>query len=115
MWLTLQHLLLPAVCLGVGPIATVTRIPRTSMVEVLQKDFVRTGRAMGLPDPLLVGKYALKNAFIATLTMIGVALNYMLAGSVMVESVRAAVSAADLTGARGAPGPRPTRRRRAPR
>lgn len=85
--LALRHLFLPAVCLAVGPIATITRITRTSMVEVLQRDFVRTGRAMGLPERLVVGKYALKNAFIATLTMIGVAVNYMLAGSVLVESV----------------------------
>ena len=86
-WVAFQHLLLPALCLGVGAVASITRITRTSVVEVLQKDFVRTGRAMGLPEWLVVGKYVLKNAFMATLTMIGVALTYMLAGSVLVESV----------------------------
>jgi len=84
---SLQHLLLPAFCLGVGAIASITRITRTSFVEALGKDFVRTGRAMGLPESIVIGKYVLKNAFIATLTMIGVALTYMLAGSVLVESV----------------------------
>jgi peptide/nickel transport system permease protein len=86
-WIALKHLFLPALCLGVGSIASITRITRTSFLEVLQKDFIRTGRAMGLPEPLLIGKYVLKNAFIGTLTMIGVALTYMLAGSVLVESV----------------------------
>ncbi len=86
-WIALEHLLLPALCLAVGAIASITRITRTSMVEALGKDFVRTTRAMGLSESLVVGKYVLKNAFISTLTMIGVALTYMLAGSVLVESV----------------------------
>lgn len=85
--ISLQHLLLPALCLAVGAVASITRITRTSVVDVLGKDFVRTSRAMGLPERLVIGKYVLKNAFIATLTMLGVALTYMLAGSVLVESV----------------------------
>jgi len=86
-WIAFKHLLLPALCLGVGAIASITRITRTSMVEALGKDFVRTARAMGLSESRVVGKYVLKNAFIGTLTMVGVALTYMLAGSVLVESV----------------------------
>jgi peptide/nickel transport system permease protein len=84
---SLQHLLLPAMCLAVGAVASITRITRTSVLDVLGKDFIRTSRAMGLPETLVIGKYVLKNAFIATLTMFGVALTYMLAGSVLVESV----------------------------
>jgi peptide/nickel transport system permease protein len=86
-WLSLQHLLLPAACLAVGAVASITRITRTSVLDVLGKDFIRTSRAMGIPETLVIGKYVLRNAFIATLTMIGVALTYMLAGSVLVESV----------------------------
>lgn len=86
-FLSLQHLLLPALCLAVGAVASITRITRTSVLDVLGKDFIRTSRAMGLPETLIIGKYVLKNAFIATLTMFGVALTYMLAGSVLVESV----------------------------
>lgn len=86
-WISLRHLVLPAFCLAVGSIASITRITRTSVLEVLHRDYVRTGRAMGLPERLVIGKYVLKNAFIGTLTMIGVALTYMLAGSVLVESV----------------------------
>jgi peptide/nickel transport system permease protein len=85
--LALLHLLLPALCLAVGSVASITRITRTSMLDVLGRDFIRTSRAMGLPERLVIGKYVLKNAFIATLTMLGVALTYMLAGSVLVESV----------------------------
>jgi peptide/nickel transport system permease protein len=85
--ISLRHLLLPALCLAVGSVASITRITRTSMLDVLGRDFVRTSRAMGLPERLVIGKYVLKNAFIATLTMLGVALTYMLAGSVLVESV----------------------------
>lgn len=85
--LSLRHLLLPALCLAVGSVASITRITRTSVLDVLGKDFIRTSRAMGVPESLVIGKYVLKNAFIATLTMLGVALTYMLAGSVLVESV----------------------------
>ena len=72
---------------GAGAIASITRITRTSVVDVLGKDFVRTARAMGFSESVVVGKYVLKNAFIGTLTMIGVALTFMLGGSVLVESV----------------------------
>lgn len=85
--ISLRHVLLPAICLAVGSVASITRITRTSVLDVLGKDFIRTSRAMGLPEYLVIGKYVLKNAFIATLTMLGVALTYMLAGSVLVESV----------------------------
>jgi len=85
--IALRHLLLPAMCLAVGAVASITRITRTSVLDVLGRDYVRTGRAMGFPEPIVIGKYVLKNAFIGTLTMIGVALTYMLAGSVLVESV----------------------------
>jgi len=86
-WIAFKHLLLPALCLSVGSIASITRITRTSMLETLRKDFVRTGRAMGFSERLVIGKYVLRNALIGTLTMVGVALTYMLAGSVLVESV----------------------------
>jgi peptide/nickel transport system permease protein len=86
-WVALRHLVLPALCLGAGAIASITRITRTSVVDVLGKDFVRTARAMGFSESVVVGKYVLKNAFIGTLTMIGVALTFMLGGSVLVESV----------------------------
>ena len=85
--ISLRHLLLPALCLAVGSVASITRITRTSVLDVLGRDFIRTSRAMGLPERIVIGKYVLKNAFIATLTMLGVALTYMLAGSVLVESV----------------------------
>lgn len=85
--IALRHLMLPALCLAVGAIASITRITRTSVLDVLGRDYIRTGRAMGLPESIVIGKYVLKNAFIATLTMVGVALTYMLAGSVLVESV----------------------------
>jgi peptide/nickel transport system permease protein len=85
--ISLRHLLLPAMCLAVGAVASITRITRTSVLDVLGRDYVRTSRAMGLPESIVIGKYVLKNAFIATLTMVGVALTYMLAGSVLVESV----------------------------
>jgi peptide/nickel transport system permease protein len=85
--ISLAHLLLPALCLAVGSVASITRITRTSVLDVLGRDYVRTSRAMGLSELTVIGKYVLKNAFIATLTMLGVALTYMLAGSVLVESV----------------------------
>ena len=85
--MTLRHMMLPAVALSLSPLATITRMMRASVLEVMQQDFVLTERALGLPSRLILFKYVLKNASISTLTVIGLYFGYLLSGSVLVEVV----------------------------
>ena len=83
----LKHMILPAFALSLSPLATITRMMRASVLEVLQQDYVLTERALGLPMNLILFKYVLKNAFISTLTVIGLYFGWLLGGSVLVETV----------------------------
>lgn len=84
---TWQHLLLPAVSLGVFSVANIARLLRAGLLEVFGEDFVRTARAKGVPETLVVLKHALKPAFIPTLTIIGLQFGAMLGASVFAEAV----------------------------
>lgn len=81
------HLVLPVVSLTVINLARYVLFLRTSMVEVLSEDFVRTARAKGLVGFIIVYKHALRNAFLPTLTMMGLQLGYMVGGAVLTETV----------------------------
>lgn len=83
----LRHILLPAFVLSFPALASITRINRAEMLEVLHRDFVLNEKAQGIPDRLVIYKYALKNALIPTLTMIGLRYGWMLGGTVLVETV----------------------------
>ena len=83
----LKHVLLPAVALSLSPLATITRMMRASMLEVLSQDYILTARALGLSQRLIVYKYALKNALSASLTVIGLYFGWLLGGTVLVETV----------------------------
>ena len=83
----LRHLILPAFALSLSALATITRMMRAGVLEVLQQDYVLTARALGLPRALILFKYVLKNAFISTLTVIGLYFGWLLGGSVLVETV----------------------------
>ncbi len=82
-----QHMALPAFALSLSPLATITRMMRASVLEALQQDYVLTERALGLPMRLILFKYVFKNAFISTLTIIGLYFGFLLGGSVLVETV----------------------------
>jgi peptide/nickel transport system permease protein len=84
---TVAHLLLPAFVLSFPALASITRINRAEMLEVLHRDFVLNEKAQGISNRLIVGKYALKNALIPTLTMIGLRYGWMLGGTILVETV----------------------------
>lgn len=84
---SLIHLFLPAVTLAMPPLATITRMTRSSMVEVLGHDYIRTARAKGVTERQLLGRHALRNAFLPTLTMIGLSLGWLMGGSLLVETV----------------------------
>ncbi len=82
-----QHLLLPAVAMSLSPLATIMRMMRASTLEVLTRDYVMTERALGLPERLIILKYVARNAFSATLTVIGLYFGWLLGGTVLVETV----------------------------
>jgi peptide/nickel transport system permease protein len=85
--LALRHLWLPALVLSFSALASITRITRASMLEALNNDSVRTERAIGIPWRVIVLKYVLRNAFIATLTIIALEFGWLMAGAVLVESI----------------------------
>ena len=85
--LALQHLAMPAIAMSLSPLATIMRMMRASTLEVLQQDYVTTERALGLSERLILFKYVLKNAFSATLTVIGLYFGWLLGGTVLVETV----------------------------
>ena len=83
----LAHILLPAFVLSFPALASITRINRAEMLEVLHRDFVLNERAQGIAKRIILFKYALKNALIPTLTMIGLRYGWMLGGTILVETV----------------------------
>jgi peptide/nickel transport system permease protein len=83
----LQSLVLPVLTLGFVNMGLITRMLRSSMVETLNQNYVLTARAMGVPDRKVVWDDALRNAFIPTLTVIGITIGLVLSGSVMLETV----------------------------
>ena len=86
-WLGLQTLILPSLALGTAVAAFIMRMVRSSLLEVLRQDFIRTANAKGLRDNVVLYRHALKNAFIPVLTVIGVQVGYLLGGAVIVESI----------------------------
>lgn len=86
-WTVVQHLILPGIALGTIPMAVIARMTRSSMLEVLKHDYVRTARAKGLADFWVIYKHALKNAFAPVLTVIGIQLGSLLGGAVLTETI----------------------------
>lgn len=83
----IKHLVLPAVALGMRPIAVLSRVVRTTMLEVLRQDFVMTARAKGVLERRILFGHALRNALIPVITLIGIQFGYALGGSVIIETV----------------------------
>lgn len=87
LWPWLSHLLLPAIALGLAAAAEIARQLRSSMIEVMQQDYVRTATAKGLSRRNVLWKHALKNAFIPTATVLGMQIAFLLGGTAVIESV----------------------------
>jgi ABC-type dipeptide/oligopeptide/nickel transport system permease component len=83
----LQHIILPAVVLGWFIMGLIARTTRSALLEVLSADYVRTARAKGLGEGLVVGFHALRNALIPVLTVSGLAFASLLSGAVLTETV----------------------------
>jgi ABC-type dipeptide/oligopeptide/nickel transport system permease component len=83
----LWHLVLPALTLGYAAVGIVTRMMRSSLLEEMGKDYVDAARARGLPENLVVRRHARRNAFIPTVTVIGLSIGIMFEGTVVVETI----------------------------
>ncbi|HEY8541914.1 MAG TPA: ABC transporter permease, partial [Pseudothermotoga sp.] len=83
----IEHIILPAITLGLATSAIIARMTRASMLEVLNQDYVRTAKAFGLSKRKVVYKYVLRNALIPIVTVIGLQFGYLLGGAVLTESV----------------------------
>jgi len=84
---TLRYLILPSTALATIPMATIARVSRSSMLEVLRQDFIRTERAKGLSERVVIYKHAVRNAMIPVITVIGLNFGLLLAGAILTETV----------------------------
>ncbi|MDH5405798.1 MAG: ABC transporter permease [Candidatus Aminicenantes bacterium] len=83
----LSHLILPAITLGTAMTALLTRMVRASMLEVMGQDYIRTARAKGLPERVVIYKHALKNALIPVVTIVGLQFGTLLTGAIITETI----------------------------
>jgi peptide/nickel transport system permease protein len=86
-WDSLLHIILPALTLGAGGAAIVARMTRSSMLEVIRQDYMRTARAKGLRERVIIYKHGLRNALIPVITVVGLQFGALLGGTVLVESI----------------------------
>ncbi len=83
----LRHLILPSVALGTIPLAIIARITRSSMLEVLKQDYIKTARAAGIPENKIIYRYALRNALLPVVTVIGLQFGLLLSGAILTETI----------------------------
>ncbi len=86
-WDAIMHLVLPAIALGTIPLAIIVRITRASVLEVQNSDYVRTGRAKGISQGTLRGRFILRNAMLPVATTVGLQVGLLLAGAILTETV----------------------------
>lgn len=84
---TFAHLIMPSLTIGTSSAATITRMTRSSMLEVVRQDYIRTARAKGLSERVVITRHALKNALIPIVTVIGLQFGYLLGGAVLTETI----------------------------
>ncbi|MCI8608708.1 MAG: ABC transporter permease [Firmicutes bacterium] len=82
-----SSLILPSITLGAESMATITRTTRSSMLEVIRQDYIRTARSKGVPERKVITKHALKNALIPTITVTGIEMGALLGGAILTETV----------------------------
>jgi dipeptide transport system permease protein len=82
-----RHLILPSIVLGTIPLAVIARMTRSSMLEVLNEDYIRTARAKGLSGRRVIGVHALRNALIPVVTVIGLQIGTLMGGAILTETI----------------------------
>jgi ABC-type dipeptide/oligopeptide/nickel transport system permease component len=92
----LKYLVLPAVALGLPRVGRIARITRSSLLEVIDQDYIRTARAKGLSERVIVVRHALRNALIPIISLMGLDLGYIVGGSVVIEAVFARPGIGDM-------------------
>src|SRR6185437_6754228 len=83
----LKHIILPAITLAAAPLAVIARMTRSSMLEVIGQDFVRTARSKGLAERRVITRHALRNALIPVMSVFGLEIGYLLSAAALVEVV----------------------------
>lgn len=86
-WLSTKQAIMPVICLSVGALAGTTRQMRSSMLEVIRQDYIRTAWSKGFRERVIIMRHALKNSLIPVITVLGLHLGFILGGSVIVETV----------------------------
>lgn len=86
-WGTWEHIILPAITLGTGGAAIIARMTRSSMLEVINQDYIRTAYAKGVSDRLVIYKHALRNALVPVVTIVGLQFGGLLGGAIITETV----------------------------
>jgi peptide/nickel transport system permease protein len=87
LWDRIQHLILPGVALGVAQSAAMARYMRSSLLEVIRQDYIRTAQAKGLRESVVIVKHALRNALLPIITIVALSMPYLFSGSVLVEII----------------------------
>ena len=86
-WLSTRQLIMPVICLALAPVAGLTRQTRSTVLETIQQDYVRTAWSKGLTERVVVMRHIVKNAFIPIITMLGLQVAAIFGGSVLIETV----------------------------
>ncbi|HEX2964659.1 MAG TPA: ABC transporter permease [Syntrophorhabdaceae bacterium] len=86
-WLSIKQLIMPVICLAVAPIASLARQTRSSMLEVIRQDYVRTAWSKGLKERIIIRRHALKNGLIPVVTLLGMQVRNIFGGAVLIETV----------------------------
>lgn len=86
-WDGLKHMIMPVFCLSINDIAGTSRYVRSSMLEVIRSDYIRTARSKGLSERLVIYKHALRNALMPTITFLGLGLPGFIGGSIVIENL----------------------------
>lgn len=86
-WLSTRKIIMPVICLSLFSIASLTRLTRSSMLEVIQQDYIRTAWSKGLKERLIISRHTIKNALIPVITVIGLQVAFIFGGSVLIETI----------------------------
>jgi len=86
-WLSGRQIIMPVICLSLFPIAGLTRLTRSSMLEVVHQDYIRTAWAKGLRERIIIFRHTIKNALIPVITVMGIHIAFIFGGSVLIETV----------------------------
>ena len=86
-WMSIKQAIMPVICLTIGALAATARLMRSSMLEVIRQDYIRTAWSKGFTERLIIMRHALKNSLIPVVTVLGLHLGFILGGSVIVETV----------------------------